>query len=290
MSNSPKNPFLSWLLLVLLALVWGTSFILMKKSLATYSVTEVAAGRLFLASLFFLPIMLRTHAPFDRFPYLLVSALMGYVIPAFLFSKAGTRLNSSLSGMLNSLSPLFTLIIGFVFYGQPRRWLQTVGILIGLMGSLLLIFAQKTGSINLTDPYALLIVSATVMYGININTIVKHLSHLPALTMTAWTFAFIGPISLVALLTSDFFPKLASPQNLQPSLYLLILGLLGSGLAAILFNRIVQLASGIFASSVTYLIPIVAIGWGLWDGENITPQQFVGMGVILTGIYLVNKK
>lgn len=292
MDDSSKNPLQAWILLILVALTWGTSFILIKKSLGTFSVTEVAAGRLFLASLFFVPIMIKTRnqIPLDRFPFILVSALMGYVIPAFLFAKAGTRLNSSLSGMLNSLSPLCTLVLGVLFFAQPRRPMQIAGIILGLLGSLLLILSNLTGAINVADPYAFLILSATLMYGVNINTIAFRLSHLPALTMTAWTFVFIGPISLIALFTTDFFTKVTAPENLQPSLYLLALGVVGSGLASVLFNRVVQLASGLFASSVTYLIPIVAIGWGILDGERISFQQYLGMGVILTGIYLVNRR
>lgn len=292
MNDSSKSPFQAWILLLLVALTWGTSFILIKKTLTTFSVTEVAAGRLFLATLFFVPIMIRSRhqIPTDRYRYLLISALTGYIIPAFLFAQAGTRLNSSLSGMLNSLSPLCTLIIGVLFFVQPRRPLQIAGILLGLLGSSFLIFSKATGSLNVADPYAFLILSATVLYGININTISRHLSHLPSLAMTAWTFAFIGPIAFVLLLTSDFFPKIVASENIQPSLFLLGLGVVSSGLASVMFNRIVQLASGLFAASVTYLIPIVAISWGIFDGERISFQQYLGMGIILTGIYLVNRR
>jgi drug/metabolite transporter (DMT)-like permease len=291
-NDSSKSPFQAWILLLLVALTWGTSFILIKKTLTTFSVTEVAAGRLFLATLFFVPIMIRSRhqIPTDRYRYLLISALTGYIIPAFLFAQAGTRLNSSLSGMLNSLSPLCTLIIGVLFFAQPRRPLQIAGILLGLLGSSFLIFSKATGSLNVADPYAFLILSATVLYGININTISRHLSHLPSLAMTAWTFAFIGPIAFVLLLTSDFFPKIVASENIQPSLFLLGLGVVSSGLASVMFNRIVQLASGLFAASVTYLIPIVAISWGIFDGERISFQQYLGMGIILTGIYLVNRR
>lgn len=292
MNDSSKSPLQAWILLLLVALTWGTSFILIKKTLTTFSVTEVAAGRLFLATLFFVPIMIKSRhqIPTDRYRYLLISALTGYIIPAFLFAQAGTRLNSSLSGMLNSLSPLCTLIIGVSFFAQPRRPLQIAGILLGLLGSSFLIFSKATGSLNVADPYAFLILSATVLYGININTISRHLSHLPSLAMTAWTFAFIGPIAFVLLLTSDFFPKIVASENIQPSLFLLGLGIVSSGLASVMFNRIVQLASGLFAASVTYLIPIVAISWGIFDGERISFQQYLGMGIILTGIYLVNRR
>ncbi len=291
-NDSSKSPIQAWILLVLVALTWGTSFILIKKSLITFSVTEVAAGRLFLASLFFVPLMMasRRQIPLDRFPYLLVSSLTGFVIPAFLFALAGTKLNSSLSGMLNSLSPLFTLVIGVLFFAQPRRPVQIIGILLGLVGSSFLIFSNGAGALNIANPYALLILLATVLYGININTISRHLSHLPSLAMTSWTFAFTGPISFIILLFTDFFPKITTAENLQPSLILLALGVVGSGGASVMFNRIVQLASGLFAASVTYLIPIVAISWGIFDGERISFQQYLGMGIILTGIYLVNRR
>lgn len=291
-NDSSKSPLQAWILLVLVALTWGTSFFLIKKSLITFSVTEVAAGRLFLASLFFIPIMVssRRKIPVDRYPYLLISSLTGFVIPAFLFALAGTKLNSSLSGMLNSLSPLFTLVIGVLFFAQPRRPVQIIGILLGLLGSSFLIFSKGAGALNIANPYAFLILLATVLYGININTISRHLSHLPSLAMTSWTFAFTGPISFVILFFTDFFPKITLAENFQPSLILLVLGLIGSGLASVLFNRIVQLASGLFAASVTYLIPIVAISWGLFDGERISFQQYLGMAIILTGIYLVNRR
>ena len=293
--NAPtpaKKSLQAWLLLILLALIWGSSFILIKKSLVVFSAVEAAAGRLFFGALFFLPIIVRSfrQMPKDRAPYLVVSALSGYVIPAFLFSLAGTRLNSSLSGMLNSLSPLFTLLIGIVLFKQPKRWLQFLGILLGLLGSALLIFSRQLGQINISDPYVFLILAATVLYGININNVVQNLSHLPALNMAAYTFVFIGPLAFIILLTTDFFGKITNPENLQPSFCLFLLGILGSGLASIVFNRVVQLASGLFASSVTYLIPIVAIFWGVIDREQITTQQGMGMAVILSGVYLVNRR
>lgn len=292
MSQSSKNPLLAWIYLGLLSLIWGSSFIIIKVCLHTYDYVEIAGARMFFGSLFFVPIMwkTRTQVPSNRYIYLIFSALLGFVLPAICFTKAGTRLNSSLSGMLNSLSPLFTLLIGILFYGQPRRWLQIIGILIGLLGSSLLIFSQATGKLNISDPYVLFVVAAAFMYGTNINIVVKNLSHLPALALSAWTFVFIAPISIATLLTTDFFTKIVRLENIQPTIFLMILGMIGSGLAAILFNRTVQLASGLFASSVTYLIPIVSIGWGFWDHEAITLQQLVGMAVILGGIYLVNKK
>jgi drug/metabolite transporter (DMT)-like permease len=294
MNNSTTQTSIkTWGLLVLLALIWGSSFFLTKRSLGTFSVIEVAAGRLFFAAVFFAPIVWRTHKqiPKHLYKYIFISALAGYIVPAFLFSLAGAHLNSSLSGMLNSSSPLFTLVLGALFFGQITTKNQVWGILIGLLGAVLLVLAQqKSGNITLADPYALLPLIGTVLYGLNTNIIAKYTSHLPALAMAAFTFVFIGAISFVTLLTTDFFTKIIQPQHIGSTLYLLSLGLLSSAFASVLFNRLVQLSSGLFASSVTYLIPIVAVVWGLFDHENILPQQYVGMGVILAGIYLVNKK
>jgi drug/metabolite transporter (DMT)-like permease len=131
---------------------------------------------------------------------------------------------------------------------------------------------------------------ATILYGTNTNNIVRNLSHLPALAGTATTFMFIGPITFVILLTTDFFSKIINPNCAINTLYLVLLGVFGSGVAAILYNKVVQMVSGLFATSVTYLIPIVAIGWGVLDNEVISLQHYIGMAVILTGIYLVNKK
>jgi drug/metabolite transporter (DMT)-like permease len=297
MSTTTKTPPLAWFYLILMALVWGSSFILMKKASAVYSITEIGAGRLFIASLFFIPIMFKTKGqiPKNRLSFLFISAMLGFVIPAFLFAIAIMHLNSSLSGMLNSLSPLFTLVIGILFFGMPKNTFQIGGIVLGLIGALILIFANNTGSTAMTTDnsqylYASLILMATILYGTNTNNIVRNLSHLPALAGTATTFMFIGPITFVILLTTDFFSKIINPNCAINTLYLVLLGVFGSGVAAILYNKVVQMVSGLFATSVTYLIPIVAIGWGVLDNEVISLQHYIGMAVILTGIYLVNKK
>ena len=282
----------AWLLLILIAAIWGTSFILMKKALGVYSVTEVAAGRIFLAFVFFIPLIWinRRAVPPAKYPFLITSGLLGYLLPAFLFSLAGTKLNSSLSGTLNSLSPLFTLIIGALFFGQSFKLGKVIGIGIGLCGALLLVFSSSSaGGLRFDNPYALLVVLATLMYGINVNVIVRNLSDLPALVSTSWTFVFVGPVAFVILCTTGFFGKFFDTSHWQTTLFLTSLGVLASGITSILFNRVIQLSSGVFAASVTYLIPIVAISWGLLDGEQVLVQHYVGIAVILGGIYLVNK-
>jgi drug/metabolite transporter (DMT)-like permease len=289
-----KTPLLAWVFLCLMALVWGSSFILIKRSLAIFPTTQVAAGRIFFAFLFFLPVLAAQSRKPETGPIVkttwwafLVAGTMGFLIPAFLFAEAGAHLSSSLSGALNSLSPLFTLIMGALFFGNKIRLPQLTGILIGLVGALLLIFFSSTGSFTVNG-YALLVVVATVCYGTNTNFIGRHLRHLPALTSTAWLFAFIGPVALAILLTTDFFTRF---QTAGASLAALAtLGVVASGMTSILFNRVLQMASPLFAASVTYLIPIVALLWGVLDGEQVYAVQYVGIGLCLLGIYLTNRR
>lgn len=290
-----KRPLLAWVLLALLALVWGSSFILIKRSLVAFPPEQVGAGRLVFALLFFTPFLAKQSrqdavrlAVRHRWVALLASAIIGFVIPAFLFAEAGAHLNSSLAGALNSLSPLFTLILGGVFFGQSLKLKQVSGILLGLTGSLLLVFFSNTGSFELNG-YALLVVVATICYGLNTNLIGRYLSHLPALVSTAWLFAFAGPIALLTLMPTDFLARMMAAQSNWPLAALATLGVLGSGMMSIFFNRVMQLSSPLFAASVTYLIPIVALMWGVLDGETIYPVQFVGMAVCLLGIWLVNR-
>ncbi|GAB3947748.1 DMT family transporter [Spirosoma harenae] len=292
---SQKRPLLAWLLLCCLALVWGSSFILIKRSLEAFPPEQVAGGRLVFALLFFVPFLAgQSRQPEirvairHRWVAILASGIIGFVIPAFLFAEAGAHLNSSLAGALNSLSPLFTLILGGVFFGQSLKIRQVAGILLGLAGSLLLVFFSATGSFQING-YALLVVIATVCYGLNTNLIGRYLRHLPALVSTAWLFAFAGPIALLTLMPTDFLTRVVDTKNSWPLAALATLGVFGSGLMSIFFNRVMQLSSPLFAASVTYLIPIVALMWGVLDGETIYAVQFAGMGVCLLGIWLVNK-
>ena len=288
----PSNRrLLAWMLLILVALIWGTSFILIKHSLGVFSPMQVGTGRIFLAFLFFLPylIILGKKFPRNRWLPLLGSGLLGYLIPAVLFATAGAHLNSSLAGTLNALSPLFTFLIGVILFRGRAKLVQVGGILLGFAGSVFLVFFSATGSFSFNG-YAFLIVLATLCYGFNINIVSRYLSDLPALLSTASTFAMVGPIALLGLATTDFPTRVAAPGSTPALLMLLTLGMVGSGFATILFNRIIQLTSGVFASTVTYLIPVVAVLWGLFDGEPLHWPQVAGMGICLLGVYLINKK
>jgi drug/metabolite transporter (DMT)-like permease len=286
-----QNPVLVWALLALLAVIWGSSFILVKKSLTVFDPSQVGSLRIAAAFCFFLPFFLANlkKIPFNKLHLFFMVGCLGNLIPAYLFSLAGSKLDSGVSGALNSTTPLFTLIVGGLFFGNVITSRQTVGIVLGFVGALILILAGANGfQIN---GYAFYVILATVMYGFNLNITKKYLVglDLSPFLVTATIFMTIGPVAIAVLFNGDFIQKVQQPEALTPLIFSILLGVLGSAVAMVLFNKLIQVTSAVLASSVTYLIPIVAILWGILDGEAIQIQHFLGMGVILIGVYLVNK-
>ncbi|MDQ2179459.1 DMT family transporter [Marinifilum sp. D714] len=287
-----KKPWFQLTILILLAFVWGSSFILMKIGLKSFSSEQAAGIRMLLASLVLLPYSIKNLKFLQRkdFPSILVAGFIGSFIPAFLFTKAQTQIDSALAGMLNSLTPLFTLLVGILFFKTKFKWLQTIGLVVGLIGALGLITSGKELNFGSINSYALLIVLATSFYGININTIKAKLSHLSGVQITSLSFFFTGPAALIYLLTTDFQPVFATPNWPIHFLALAALGIIGTALAMLLMNSLIRHISAVYASSVTYIIPIFAIFWGVVDGENITLLHLACMSGILLGVYLINKK
>ncbi len=290
-SSSSSNTALAWSLLLILALIWGSSFILVKKSLLVFTPSQVGSLRIFAAFCFFVPFFIYhiKKIPFRKWPHFLLVGCLGNLFPAFLFSLAGAKLDSGVSGALNSTTPLFTLIIGVLFFKNTLTQRQTIGILLGFVGALLLVTAGKTGfSLN---GYALYVVLATLFYGINLNLTKKYLTNLgiDSFVITSCIFMTIGPIAAGVLFSTDFLVKMNQTGAYQSLLYACLLGVMGSAIAMVLFNRLIQLTSAVLASSVTYLIPIVAITWGVLDHETILIEHYLGMAIILVGVYLVNK-
>jgi drug/metabolite transporter (DMT)-like permease len=290
MPENKKSTLVIFLAILGLALIWGSSFILVKKSLVHYSALQVGALRICAASLFFIPIFLK------RFKYMekkhissfLLTGLTGNLIPAMLFAIAGQHLSSALSGMLNAFTPLFTLFIGIAFFAQPFIWKQMTGILVGLLGCLGLLFAGQGFNIDF-NIHGLWVVLATLLYGINMHLVKTRLSDMHPLTSTAGIFMVIGPLALIVLIYTGFFSLPLDEEHLWSFISAIALGVFGSAIGMLAFNQIIKWTSAIIASSVTYMIPIVALGWGFVDGEAIYLLQVVSMFVLLAGIYLVNK-
>ena len=283
---------LQWTLLIVLSLIWGSSFILIKKGLIGLSPYQLGALRIIFTALFLLLIGFKslTEIKLYQWKYIAITSLFGTFIPAFLFAIAETKVSSSVCSILNSLTPLNTLLIGFVAFGLSFKRSQFIGVVIGLLGTAVLIFNGKQESSNANYYYAILVIIASVCYAINVNLIKKLLSDVKPLSITTGNFVVLLVPALVILFSTDFLSIVSLPKTQHSMLFIIILGIVGTGIANICFFKLIQISSPVFASSVTYLIPIVAFFWGLLDNEMLTPLQFFGAFVILIGVYLANKK
>lgn len=281
-----KNPYF---LLAILAIVWGSSFMLMKEGLKTFSSFEVAAYRITLAGLALLPFVRWKKIQIKKgdFKYFALSGILGSGIPAFLFTAAQTKISSSLAGALNSLTPIFTLFIGVAFLGVSYHKFNIVGVFVGIAGAFFLIF-QK--GVMFEWSHALLAVLATLFYGTNVNLIKHKLSAYPSLLVAALPLAVISAIGFLLLLFLHPHPIWTDFQTLKSFSAIVVLAVVGTAISLIFFNNLIQQTSAVFASSVTYLIPIVAMTWGFFMQEVITIYQIVGLTLILVAIWLIRFK
>lgn len=288
MINSNQK-LIAWLILVSLAIVWGSSFIIMKRGLEVFSPLQIGAIRVSLAYFTLLPFALKHLFLVSRQKYfvLFLSGSVGILIPAFLFPLAQTRLESAITGILNSLTPLFTLLLGILFFHFQSNLLQVLGIILGLVGALLMMMENILGGISFNF-YAIWVLLATFCYAINVNLIKTYLQNIKSLHIGSLALFFVGPIAVFFIFYLEVPKTYYAHSNSNLILfYLVILAVLGTAIASIFYNRLVQISSVIFASSVTYLIPVVALIWGWLDGEQFLWSHYLGTIIILTGIYLV---
>lgn len=286
-----NKKYWQWIILILLAFIWGASFILMKKGLQSYTNMQVAALRIFISFIILLPFSIRRIKilSLKNLKSLLIVGYIGTAIPAMLFTKAQTHVDSALAGMLNSLTPLFTFIISLLFYKSYARYYNIIGIFMGLLGAMGLMLKGSRFTFADVDLYTLFIVAATLCYGINVNEIKHNLKALSAIEITSLSFLLAGPPAGVYLLFSDYSQALSTNDYVLNLIYITILALFSTVLAPIIFNVLIKYTTAIFAASVTYIIPIFAIFWGVFDGEIIHITHFIWIIVILFGVYLVNK-
>jgi drug/metabolite transporter (DMT)-like permease len=292
---SSQRPFsLVWPLLIVLALIWGSSFILMKRGLYAEGVPmlnplQLATVRLSVAWLALSPFLLRHHAYLrSHFWALLGAGVLGNGIPAFLFATAQSRIDSSLSGMLNSLTPLMTLVAGVLLFGTRVRGVHVAGIGLGMVGAAGLILVARGGGPMEVNAYALLPVLGTVCYGLSGNIVKRHLYGLPPIATAALALTFVGPLSLLLAAGSGLDDTLAAVPGARRALgFVVLLAVMSSALALVLWNMLLQHTSALRASSVTYLMPVVAIGWGVLDGESIGLRELGMIALVLSGVYIV---
>jgi drug/metabolite transporter (DMT)-like permease len=277
---------------LLLALIWGSSFILIKRGLVGLTPYQLGAFRIFFAGLFLLIIGFNSlkSIPKQKWKYIALTALFGTFIPAFLFSIAETRLDSSISAILNSLTPLNTLILGILSFGLIFKRSQIYGVIIGFIGSILLVFNGAIHHPEQNYYFSIFVIIASICYALNVNLVKKYLSDLSPLSITTGNFAVMIIPALFILFFSGINETIALEKTQHSIFFILLLGILGTGIANIIFFKLIQISSPVFATSVTYLIPIVAFFWGLLDNEMLTPIQFLGAFIILIGVYLSSKK
>ena len=284
----------AWLILVLLGITWGSSFILMKKGLQIYSSTEVGALRIVISFLFLLPFALKRLKNVSRRIWfvLLLAGLLGNGAPAFLFAKAQTVIDSSVAGILNSLTPLFTVLVGIMAFKLKLRWFNFLGVGIGLAGATGLLAVSGSGDFTFKLSYAVYVIIATVFYATNVNIIKFWLKDIDPVGIVALSFMLIGLPVFIFLLGFTTFPEkvLNHPQALEGLGYVATLAIGGTALALMLFNKLLKMTDPVFASSVTYLIPVVAVVWGVIDGESFGWSYSAWILMILSGIILVSSK
>jgi len=281
-----KRKIWHWLVLGILSLIWGTSYILMKKGLESFSSMQVGSLRITITFLCLLPIALRNLKYLTRTNILslLLIGLFGSVIPAFLFPLAETRISSSLAGMLNSLSPVFTLVLGVAFYERKAIKTQIGGIVLGLIGAAGLLYS---GSLTF-NLYGLLVVLATIMYGLSSNEVSK-VKGINGFKITALSFFVSSPPAIIYLFFSDFSTPLQTENWIRNLCFIGILAILGTATALAIFYVLIRDTSPVFGSMVTYLIPIVATLWGFADNEHFSSSMIISVVFIFAGVFIINR-
>ncbi len=288
MENNKK-----WYLLFFLGCVWGSSFLLMKLGLKGVNSIQMGSLRILFAAAFLVVVGFKHIAkiPLHKWKYIALTSMFGTFLPVYLFATALSKIDGSVSSILNSLTPLFALIFGILFFKVDVQRRQIFGVVIGFVGCILLILFGEGENTTENYYYALLVVLASVFYGINVNLIKKYLSDLKPLTISTGNFLIMLFPALMILYFSGFFGIATEPKVITSLGYIAILGIVGTGFSNILFFKLIQLSSPVFASSVTYLIPVVAIllGYFVMD-ETLSFVQGIGALVVLLGVYFSSRK
>ena len=266
----------------------------MKKALLVYTPFQIGSLRIFVAFIIMFPFIIKYFHTIERknWKYLAATGILGNAVPSVLFPLAETQISSALAGMINSLTPIFTLIVGILLFGMRVAQNRILGLAIGLFGAILLVAGQTSGTgISETNFFSLYIVLSTLCYAFSVNILRYKLSNIDSIRITGFSLLFVGIPMGFYLFSSDFIYR---TQTLNGSgfsfLCIIILGLFGTAASTIFFNQLIKISGALSATSVTYLIPVVAVMWGLWDNEVLGFYHLIGLLGILLGIYLVNRQ
>lgn len=282
-----------WVYLIVLSIIWGSSYILIKKGLVGLTPIQLGAFRILMTTIILLLVGYKSLRgwSFEQWKWLVFTGFFGTFFPSFLFAFSETEINSSVVAVLNGLTPLFTIIIAFFFFQQRVKKKQLGGVLVGFLGTVILVAQEFSLSSTGDGRYAFLVVLASMCYAINVNTLKHKLEGVAPMAIALANFIAICIPALILLLTSPFpWDSFYTDKTILTSMgYIFILSLFGTAFAKVLFNELLTFSSTVFSISITYLLPIVAIGWGVLDGESFGGIQWLASGLILGGIYLVTE-
>lgn len=283
-----------WMYLIVLSIIWGTSYILIKKGLEGFTPIQLGVLRIIIAALFLFLIGFKAIRQITKqeWKWVAVSGIVGSFIPVFLFAFAQTQIDSSIASILNSLVPLFTIVVGSLAFRITFKRNQLLGVIVGLVGAILLVSIGAKINPDQNYWYAGLVILATICYAFNANIIKSKLYDVSPLGIAVGNFAIMLIPALIILPFSGLFEaKVIEGQYFLSSLgYIIILCVIGTCVAKVMFNKLIHISSPVFSVSVTYLIPVVGIFWGLVDGENLVFQQFLAACIIIFGVYLINRQ
>ncbi len=283
-----------WVLLLVLTLIWGSSFILIKKSLDYFSPYQVGGLRVLIAGILMFPLAWKgiKQFPRKRLKWLVLAAFTGNFIPMFLFPIAETQVSSSIAGIINSMMPIFVIIVGGLVWKFPTNKNQIIGVLISFVGACIIAMqGSESGGVKIVP--ILLLLLATLLYAISTTTVKAKLNEVPSKLLSGYVFSFVLFLpSLISLVFSGFFQRVdfESAEFWKGIGFVSLLAIFGTGLAMMLNYRLLSISTPLFASTTTLLMPIVAVLWGLLDGEKLSVLQILGAAIIIAGLIFLRKK
>lgn len=282
-----------WFLLIFISITWGSSFILIKKSLLVFSPYEIGAIRVVGSGIMLatigIPALLRMRR--GTLLWVIIAGFFGNFLPMFLFPIAQTQVSSSLAGILDSLVPIFVLAFGFLFFRIKTKLTQIIGAVIGFLGAASLIYFSEGNAESSQFSYAMLIILAAASYGLNSLIVKEKIPELDAVKLTAAVYSVWAIPSFFILYYTGLIQNFEmKPSYVEPMIYMTFLTVFGTAIAMLLYFKLIQITSSVFASTSSYLLPIVAVIWGVLDGERFTMWYVFGAVLILIGIYLIREK
>lgn len=259
----------------------------MKRGLVAFSAMQVSSLRIIISAVVLLPFLRKVDK--KDLLFLILTGFLGSGLPTFIYPIAITKVDSSVVGIINSLTPVFTLIFGVILFRIKTNWISLFGMFLALSGAGILILKGKSISTLSINSFALFAVLAPMFYGFSANILKSKLNHIPALSLTAFTFVMMLPFAIALLLQTNFIEIMETNPEAYSSLgFIAVLGVLGTAIALVVFNYLIKNTTAVYASTVTFIMPIVVLLWGIFDGENIGLPHLLALGLILLGVYFLN--